>query len=105
MNIHERIRYIRQKRNLTLAEVADLLGVKEATVSRYETGEIKNIKHDTVLELANIFDVSPSYLMGWEEEHKEPTVVAAHSDRNLTPEEQEKVMEYIKFLQSQRNNK
>jgi transcriptional regulator with XRE-family HTH domain len=63
--IHERIKSQRLKSGYTLAEVADLLGVKEPTVQRYESGEIKNIKHETITKLASIFHTTPAYLMGW----------------------------------------
>ena len=53
---------------MTLLELANALGVREATAQRYESGEIKNLKHATVLEMARIFNCSPSYLMGWEDE-------------------------------------
>lgn len=60
-----RIRERRSISGLTLAQLADLLGVKEATVQRYESGEIKNIKHETILKMAEIFKCQPEYLMGW----------------------------------------
>ncbi|MBQ8808467.1 MAG: helix-turn-helix domain-containing protein [Clostridia bacterium] len=53
---------------MTLLDVANALGVKEATAQRYESGEIKNPKNSTILELSKIFNCSPAYLMGWEEE-------------------------------------
>lgn len=65
--LNDRIKEMRTKRGLTLAYVAEQLGIKEATMQRYESGEIKNIKHDTITKLAEIFDCTPSYLMGWEE--------------------------------------
>ena len=68
MRLYERIKERRLAMGMTLLEVADALGVKEATVQRYESGEIKNPKHQTVLELAKIFHCTPSYLMGWEED-------------------------------------
>lgn len=64
-NIHSRIKEQRLKRGFTLAQIADMLNVKEATVQRYESGEIKNLKHDTIVNLANILNCSPAYLMGW----------------------------------------
>lgn len=64
----ERIKKRRQELNLTLLYVAEQLGVKEATVQRYESGEIKNIKHETIVDLAHILKCSPAYLMGWQDE-------------------------------------
>lgn len=67
MKLHERIKKCRLDRGMTLLEVANALGVREATAQRYESGEIKNLKQATVLEMARIFNCSPAYLMGWEE--------------------------------------
>lgn len=68
MTLPERIKERRLALGMTLLDVANALGVKEATVQRYESGEIKNLKHDTILSLSKIFRCSPSYLMGWEED-------------------------------------
>ena len=64
--INEKIKEMRQRRGLTLLEVAEFLGVKEATVQRYESGNIKNIKHETICKLAELFQCDPCYLMGWD---------------------------------------
>lgn len=66
--LNDRIKTRRLALNLTLQDVAEFLGVKEATAQRYESGEIKNIKHDTIASLAELFKCSPSYLMGWTDE-------------------------------------
>ncbi|MFR5799242.1 MAG: helix-turn-helix domain-containing protein [Oscillospiraceae bacterium] len=66
--LQERIKSKRLSLGLTLLEVADLVGVKEATMQRYESGEIKNIKHETIVKLSNIFNCTPQYLMGWANE-------------------------------------
>lgn len=70
--LQERIRERRIALNLTLLDVANLIGVKEATAQRYESGEIKNIKHETIVELAKVFKCSPQYLMGWSNKLNEP---------------------------------
>ncbi len=70
-SVGQNIKEQRLKNKLTLLEVANKLGVKEATMQRYESGEIKNIKHDTIVKLAKIFSCSPAYLMGWEEDEKQ----------------------------------
>ena len=77
--INERIKQQRLSLNLTLSEVADLIGVKEATVQRYESGAIKNISHETICKLSDVLRCSPSYLMGWEE--NTPAVAPVLEDR------------------------
>jgi transcriptional regulator with XRE-family HTH domain len=66
--LNKRIKELREAAGKTLLELAEDLGVKEATVQRYESGKIKNIKHETIAKLAKIFDVDPAYLMGWEDD-------------------------------------
>ncbi len=88
--IQKRLKKQRLKNNYTLAELAELLNVKEATVQRYESGEIKNIKHDTIVKLAEILQCTPSYLMGWQDD-AEPQKSQINE---LTPEEIEIIRKY-----------
>lgn len=64
--LRQRIKRMRTHKDLTLKEVANYLGIKEATAQRYESGEIKNIPYDNIVLMAKLFDCSPQYLMGWE---------------------------------------
>lgn len=63
--LNERIKERRTSLCITLLQVAEFLGVTEATVQRYESGDIKNIKHETIAQLADLFHCNPAYLMGW----------------------------------------
>lgn len=67
IHIGQKIKLYREKRGKTLQGVAEHLGVTEATVQRYESGNIKNLKLDTISKIASYLNVSPAYLMGWEE--------------------------------------
>lgn len=61
---------LKERRNalhLTLLQIANQLNVTEATVQRYESGEIKNIKYETIIKLSEILHCTPSYLLGWDE--------------------------------------
>lgn len=64
--IGERIKELRMSRRITQEDLGELLGVKKAAIQKYENGGIVNLKIDTVENLAKIFNVSPSYIMGWE---------------------------------------
>ena len=63
-----RIKELRKKQGLTLAEVAKIVGVSESTMQRYESEKISKIKYETMESLANLFGVDPPYLMGWSDE-------------------------------------
>lgn len=62
---NERIRNKRQEKGITLAQIADKLGVTEATAQRYESGNIKSIPYEHMCSYGEILGCSPAYLMGW----------------------------------------
>lgn len=56
----------RKDLGLTLAQVADAVGVTEATAQRWESGNIKSVRHEKITQLAAVLNVNPAELMGWE---------------------------------------
>lgn len=117
--LNDRIKETRKKRGLTLLQLADILGVKEATVQRYESGEIKNIKYDTIISLANALHVHPAYLMGWSDEngntvHNQKDGILIQDTiereiieiyRKLAPEAKDNARKYIGYLLFQQQEK
>ena len=67
MKANEVIKTRRLDLGLTQKEVADRCGVTEATVSRWESGDIKSMRRGNIAALARVLDVPPSVLMDWEE--------------------------------------
>ena len=67
-NIGKKISNRRVELSLTQKQVADYVGVTEATVSRWESGEIENMRRDKIAKLANILKVSPLLIMGISDE-------------------------------------
>jgi repressor LexA len=59
-----RIRELRLEKGLSQEELGRIVGVKRAAVNKWETGQVKNLRRDTIETLSRFFDVSPSYLMG-----------------------------------------
>ena len=62
---HNRIAELRKEKGLTLQQVADAIGVGNNTISRYENGK-REPKLETWVKLANFFNVTVSYLNGYE---------------------------------------
>lgn len=66
MEIGKRIKTLRTSTRLTQDELGEKLGVKKAAIQKYENGSIVNLKIDTIKKLAEIFNVLPAYIMGWD---------------------------------------
>ncbi len=62
----EKLKTLRKARNMTLDELARLVGTSKQTVQRYEKGVIANVPPEKVEALAKALGVAPSELMGWE---------------------------------------
>lgn len=67
MSISSVLKSRRKELGLTLSQIADRIGVTEATVQRWESGNIKSLRHERIAKLAEILGVTPAILMGWEE--------------------------------------
>lgn len=61
------IRARRSEIGKTFEEIGKEVGVSKATVLRWESGEIKDMRRDKLVALAKALKTTPSYLMGWEE--------------------------------------
>ena len=66
----QRIKELRKEKNLTLEQVANIVGVGKSTVRKWETGMIANMKRDKISALAIALGTTPAYLMGWDDEEK-----------------------------------
>jgi len=64
MELKDIIKSRRLAINKTLEEIGKEVGVSKATVLRWESGEIKNMRRDKLVALAKALNTSPSYLMG-----------------------------------------
>lgn len=102
MSIGNRIKKRRKEMKMSADKLAEKIGKNRATVYRYEKDEIENMPYDVLEPIAEALNVSPAYLMGWEEKEK-PETVAAHLDySDLTEEEQKEVENFIDYIRNKR---
>lgn len=90
--------FIRNRRielGYTMKELAEKVGVNEGTISRWESGDIANMRRDKIVALAKALNIPPITLMEMdvpEPEPKEPGYeealqVFTRSRKNLTKEQ------------------
>ena len=107
-----RIREARKKKMMTMKDLGKLVGVAESTISMYETGK-REPDNSTLKLLADILGVSIDYLLDRTNETetddiKKAVAESANSPKQeisslfdtLTPDEQEKVLSYARFVSS-----
>ena len=69
---------------LTMLEVAKLVGVSEATISRYESGNIKNMRKDRIAKYASALKVPPSTFLELEDKPTQSKPLTAEEIRTNT---------------------
>ena len=67
----ERIKMLRERDNISQVELAERIGETKQTIYKYENDIVKEIPSEKIESIAKIFDVSPAFIMGWEENRKE----------------------------------
>jgi len=96
MSIGERIKARRLELGMTQSELAKKLGYTDrASVSRVEAGQI-NLPQSRIAQFAEALRVSPAYIMGWEEDKKNPATMDGMS------EDQKKLMRFAETVPAEK---
>lgn len=61
--MYQRIRDLREDRDMNQTKIAEYLGMSQTGYSKYETGE-NDIPTQILIKLADLYDVSVDYLLG-----------------------------------------
>ncbi|MBS7527853.1 helix-turn-helix transcriptional regulator [Fusibacter paucivorans] len=113
MNTAKLLRQLRKEKEITMDEmVIDLkrygVSPSKSMISRWESGKAEpSMEYARIL--AQYYGVSLDYLLGLSAERSSvsattspPTTIAAHAVDDLTPEEQQEVMNFIQYVKSKR---
>jgi transcriptional regulator with XRE-family HTH domain len=92
VSIGEKIQELRLSKGITQKDIAESLGLGQTIVAYWEKGE-REIKATTVAELANLFGVTPNYLMGYED------TIVMNMNKNEVLRFSEKDIEVLKVIQ------
>ena len=82
MTIGERVKAARERKGFTQDELAHKLGYKSrSSINKIE--KERDIPRSMIVKLAEILDVTPAYLMGWDEEKKDKSNISAVYKKNI----------------------
>lgn len=108
-----RIKDLRERNHESQNELAKIIGVSKATMSKYENGLVQ-MSDDTMKVLAHHFNCSIDYLLGYESSatiDKDSYIKNIYIlrqvgiDENLSDESIKKIAEYVNFIKQQEKNK
>lgn len=91
MDISAKIRKLRTDKGLTLEQVGDYVGVSKATVLKWESGSIKNMRRDKIVKLSEILGTTPGDLVGWESQE---TSAIPNDYIQVSPQEKALIIAY-----------
>lgn len=99
--LNQRIKVLRQRQGMTLRELSKKAGVTEATISRWETGRIANMRRDKIAALAEALGTTPAYLMGLTDD---PQDISAKTGVSLTSKDQRDIEDILAAARQQLEN-
>ena len=67
-----RIKELRLMSGMSQEELGRRVGVQRAAINKYEKGTVENIPIKTIERIATVFDVSPTYIVGWNGDKENP---------------------------------
>lgn len=69
MELKDIIKQKREEKEMTMKQLAEKIGVSEGTISRWESGNIANMRRDKIYTLSKTLDIPLHVIMGWQWEH------------------------------------
>ncbi len=98
MAIATRLRAAREQAGLSQGQVAKLLGMQRPSISEIEAGR-RRVSAEELTQLAEIYDVSVSWLINEQSEVSDPTVeLAARELAKLKKEDLDVVLQLLRTL-------
>lgn len=70
-----RIKELRSLAGMSQEELGKRVGVQRAAIQKYEKGTVENIPIRTIEKIATVFDVSPTYIVGWNGDEGNPLAI------------------------------
>lgn len=105
MEVFEIIKNRRIELGLTMKDVADAVGVSEGTVSRWESGDIANMRRDRIHALSKVLSIDPAIILGIEDSTANRTVTDEDikfalfgGDGEITDEMYEEVKRFAAYV-------
>ena len=100
MTLGDRIRAARESKGMTLDELGKRCNTTRQTINKYEQGTVTNIPLDRVELIAAALEVSPAYLLNWNDEPAISPAKAKIADitKDMSDEQLLDIIRYAEFI-------
>lgn len=113
--VGQRLKQARELRQITLEEAGNKVGVHKSTILRWENGETEKFKIPTLETLADLYNVNPAWLMGYDVPMEKEIKKESSSDfrfasyggvdtKDLDEEDIEEINRFIEFIKQKKKN-
>lgn len=83
IEIANKLKTLRTENKLSLKKVADFLNITSSTILKYENAYITNIPIDNINKLAKIYKVTPSYILGLDDNYDKNEIHLSKEEKEL----------------------
>lgn len=109
MTLADKAKTLRQKRGMNQEQLATASGITQATISRIESGEIKQLKSEKLRALAQALAVTVDYLVDRTKELTPSDIVQSdeaaqrifHTYQKLSARGRKQLEDFVHFLENQ----
>jgi transcriptional regulator with XRE-family HTH domain len=63
----QKLKQLREAKNLLQTDAAKLIGTSKQSLFKYENDIITNIPSDIIEKMAKLYGTTPGYIMGWDD--------------------------------------
>ena len=103
-----RVKVLRERRGMSQAELARLIGKRQPSLSAIESGDTKSLKADTLQALCEVLVTTPQFILSGDEtlgDSLSIDLTVMESEllailRSVPPEKRIALLEYARFLRS-----
>ena len=113
MSLAAKVKKQRQKRGMNQAQLAEASGISQATISRIESGQVKQLKSRALRQLAEALGVPVDYLVNKTDRLSPNDIVSSDADaehifrgyEKLSAEGRRQLEAFVRFLEEQEEKK
>jgi transcriptional regulator with XRE-family HTH domain len=113
MSLGEKVKTLREKKGMNQKEVAEASGITQATISRIESGQVKELKSEALKRLAGALGVTVDYLVDKTDKLTPNDIIRSDAAaqyvfrgyEKLSATGREQLKNFVRFLEEQEEKK